>query len=619
MRDIKGIKEKINEITLLTESEHNPTAISLFNMIKNGEGMQEVYDEFGGDNYEGDLLDRCDEYVENEEQYGLDKPYQDINWVRVGDKYFNWEEIWADWNDYCQYMDKPKSPDDEGKEWLDETSNPSEYFQGQYNKAITQKYKEIDANYNFLMTENCPDREKWENFITDIEQFLDMISSHGLEEVSVLNDILDDAQDIALYNTNWNWVNDETGGEYENLEEFVGDSVAPVLMYYMNDRGRAALAESAYKHLTEYLNEHPNLIRYDESNPEKPEDTGKEWLDESVLMEMPATNYTSFHIQPYIICDAEYFGDEDNPNDDPFNWACPFADLVDTHAHLPSWLTDEFSRRDEPLPIPELNKKLNTDFVCIVGIPGYYDGMTVGIVERDYISWDFLTDYFEETGYEDEEGGQLFKPKLQFSARDDRRYTEDEATEYIANNLIKPEIEKAKDIIIEAQSIYGGRLYPRDMEYKAPTQSGEEFNESVNLTETVQSPKDLPNPSWYDAQMEPGDNFSDEYEGYVVFIECNRDDDNEDDWWYNIQIFDAEDEDEDALEEAAFSYWNDMVNYLKNYVYHHPARRYNPNIDEPNEINIPKQSGEDWVDESLDLHNIKKQINEIVRKADGNN
>ena len=40
--------------------------------------------------------------------------------------------------------------------------------------------------------------------------------------------------------------------------------------------------------------------------------------------------------------------------------------------------------------------------------------------------------------------------------------------------------------------------------------------------------------------------------------------------------------------------------------------------DEPENVQKPKKSGEEF-DEVLDIKGIKKQINEIVRKADGNN
>lgn len=487
MLDIKGIKEKINEITQLAESSHNlysnSYATSLFNMIKRDTSIQEIYDNNGGDDYERDLLDRCKEYIENDE-YHLDRPYQDIEWIRVDDMYLNYEEIWSDWKDFCENMDKPKAPEDDGS---------------------------------------------------------------------------------------------------------------------------------------------------------------KEWLDESVLMEMPATNYTSFDIEPYIICDTEYIGDDDEDNvyDDPDAYVTPLSEYISNKHSNPSWVNEMHNyNRDKPLCLPDLNKTLNTQIVCIIGYPGYYDGMTVGIVAREW-EHDVLTDNFTEMGA-DNEGHTLYT--MDMLQDDSQAFTESEAEQEWTKKILEPEIEKAIHVIIETQAIAGGRLYPDDMGYKAPKTSGEEFDESViykkeNLTETVR-PNDLPDPSWYDESMSVGDTLSNKYMGYPIFIECCRDDEDEEEIFYNLQIYLPYDKfSEDPIEEANFTYWCDMIYYLKEYVLEHPL---NPNLDEPYIENEPEDEGNNWLEESiqlnenendefeniekpkksgkefdevLDIKGIKKQINEIVKLA----
>ena len=130
--------------------------------------------------------------------------------------------------------------------------------------------------------------------------------------------------------------------------------------------------------------------------------------------------------------------------------------------------------------------------------------------------------------------------------------------------------------------------------------------------------------------------------GYPIFIECCRDDEDEEERFYNLQIFLPYDKfSEDPIEEANFTYWSDMIYYLKEYVLEHPL---NPNSDEPYIENEPEDEGNNWLEESiqlnenendefeniekpkksgeefdevLDIKGIKKQINEIVREADG--
>ena len=440
-------------------------------------------------------------------------------------------------------------------------------------------------------------------------------------------------------------------------------------------------------------------------------------------MEMPATNYTRFDIEPYIVCDPIYYEDEEGNTDYDVEPELPLYDLVSHRESNPSWVRELFSySRESVFCMPELNKTLNTYLVCIIGIAGYYEGMTVGIVEHE-VDYDLLREYFEELGGTDPEGHTLYC----LNGDESQAFTEKECDEYIKEKIITPEIEKAKQILIEAQYRYGGKLYPSEYEYKKPDTTGEEFNESVkNKKSLVESNSNLPDPGWIHIGMDIGDTYSGKYMGYPIFIECCRDEDgpsfDEDAYFYNFQIYSPNDKyNEDPIDETNWTLWEDMIDHLKEYVSAHPlnidepegyikkpeesgeefdesvqltedyddsdfehwrhhqplefdtgttfdyrgytvevdniendhfnvslyaphnsqsvydffvrswdyvfrkledyVRRHpaNPNLDDPAAVKKPIDNGDNWIDESLDLKGIKKQINEIVRMSDGNN
>lgn len=603
MLDIKGIKEKINEVTQLAESSHNQTAISLFNILKKDTAIQEIYDEFCGDNFEGDLLDRCDEYVEDE-TYRLDKAYQDIDWIRVNGLYFNWEEIWSDWKNFCENLDKPKVPEDEGKEWLEEEFDS--YDIETIKSQLVVKLREFTELYNTLMETGAIEGDTSEDFVDYANRIVAVIG-YLTKDYNKRDDILDEiynkGRSIAEDYTDYAFVQEERYDEFRNLEDYLNDVNACTLMYYMYKEGRLKFATEIFQIVVKHVNDtFPSFTHEDNGkNVEQPKDTGKDWLEESTLMEMPATNYTSFEIEPYIICDTEYIGDDDEDNvyDNPDAYATPLSEYIDNTRNNPYWVREKFNyNREKPYCLPKLNDNLDTAIVCIIGYPGYYDGMTVGIVAREW-DYDIMSENFTEMG-EDREGNALYT--MDMLQDDSQAFTEGEAEQEWTRRVLEPEIEKAIHVLIETQAIAGGRLYPNNMGYEAPKTSGEEFDESViykkdNLTETVR-PSELPNPSWYDESMSVGDTLSNKYMGYPIFVECCRDDDSEDDRFYNLQIYLPDDKfSEDPIEESNFTYWNDMIYYLKEYVLEHPL---NPNSDEPENIERPKQSGEEF-DESVQL------------------
>ena len=484
MLDINSIKEKINEITQLAESEHSlyatSYAISLFNMLKKDTSIQEIYYDNGGDDYERDLLDRCEEYIENDE-YHLDRPYQDIEWIRVDDMYLNYEEMWSDWKDFCENLDKPKVPEDSGKEWLEEEFDS--YDVETIKSQLVVKLREFTELYQTLMENGAIEGDSSEDFVDYANRIIKVIG-HLTKDYDKRDDALDEiynkGRSIAEDYTDYAFVEEERYDEFRNLEDYLNDVNACTLMYYMYKEGRIKYATEIFQIVVKYVNDtFPSFTHEDnEKNIEQPKDTGKDWLEESVLMEMPATNYTSFEIEPYIICDTEYIGDDDEDNiyDDPDAYATPLSEYIDNTRNNPYWVREKFNyNREKPLCMPELNKTLNTDVVCIVGYPGYYDGMTVGIVAKEW-DYDELSDYFTEMG-EDREGNSLYTMDMLHD--DSQAFTEREAEQEWTKRILEPEIEKAIHVIIETQAIAGGRLYPDNMGYKAPKTSGEEFDESV--------------------------------------------------------------------------------------------------------------------------------------------
>lgn len=702
-----------------TTKSSNSDVDKLFNTIKNGEGMQDVYYDNGGENFEKDLRDRCEEYV-YDEIYHLDKPYQDYNWIRINGTIYNYDEIWSDWKDFCEHGELPDAPKDDGKKWLDESVEENK---------LLKAYKDIKEEFARIITGNCEDGARCEYFIMDVETFLDNVPNSGYDESMLLNEILNIGQGLGRRYIDFEFVQRETDG-YDTLDEYIDDATSSGLIFYMSELGRREYLIEVYNLFIKYCDSHQEYlhssIEDEPGNIKAPKESGDEYLEEQVLMEMPATNYTRFDIEPYIVCDPIYYEDEEGNTDYDIEPELPLYDLVSHRESNPSWVRELFNySRESVFCMPELNKTLNTYLVCIIGIAGYYEGMTVGIVEHE-IDYDLLREYFEELGGTDPEGHTLYC----LNGDESQAFTEKECDEYIKEKIIKPEIEKAKQILIEAQYRYGGKLYPSEYEYKKPDTTGEEFDESVKNNKTlVESNSNLPDPGWIHIGMDIGDTYSGKYMGYPIFIECCRDEDgpsfDEDAYFYNFQIYSPNDKyNEDPIDETNWTVWEDMIDHLKEYVKAHPTnvdepegymkkpeetgeefdesvqldeeyddyddsedsefeywrnhpldtdegtafsyrgyeidvdnmeddhfnvsmyrqdvkypvyeffvrrwedlfnqveiyvRRHPLNLDEPKNIKKPNDDGHDWVDESLDLKGIKNQINEIVRKADGNN
>lgn len=118
------------------------------NIISNEESFSEVYFKYVSKNEQSfyeDLKGRCEEYVYNPDVYQLDRPYQDYTWIRINDIYFNLDEIWSDWEDFCKYFDKNDSTDDEetGEE-LDESKQLNETAEEYYISELFKILKNDD-------------------------------------------------------------------------------------------------------------------------------------------------------------------------------------------------------------------------------------------------------------------------------------------------------------------------------------------------------------------------------------------------------------------------------------------------------------------------------------------
>ena len=187
-----------------------------------------------------------------------------------------------------------------------------------------------------------------------------------------------------------------------------------------------------------------------------------------MLMEMPATNYTTFDTLPYIICDAEYYDDEDGNYVEDVDAYIPLEDLLDTKNKYskPRWLESR-----EAILVPDMNKTLDMRFLCIVAYPGYYDGMTVGIEVRD--SDDLFADEFYQS--EDEDGNVYWDSDF----LKERVYSQEECHE-ILDRLYQQQIEEAQGIIVKYANDYGARLYPSDFKMPEPEGEGDEFNETFD-------------------------------------------------------------------------------------------------------------------------------------------
>ena len=200
-----------------------------------------------------------------------------------------------------------------------------------------------------------------------------------------------------------------------------------------------------------------------------------------MLMEMPATNYTTFDIEPYILCDADYPTDEDGQIIEDLEPFVPFLDYVDRHSRIPEWLESSYSRT-EFLPMPKLNNDLDEEIVCIVGIPGYYDGISVGIEMKD--KDEYIDGYY--TCVEADNGTPIAytKDEEQRYDQESPRYTRAQVEAQV-NALYEKELSKARNILIEAHYSEGGRIVPRGYELSEPESSGDELNESANQDKTL--------------------------------------------------------------------------------------------------------------------------------------
>ena len=89
----------------------------LYNVLVSKDWFDEYIKHAGTDiGAEEELMDYCKDWV-IDESYKLDKPYQDIEWVKINDNYYNMEYMWEDWKGYCQGLKKKKNDLPSGEEF----------------------------------------------------------------------------------------------------------------------------------------------------------------------------------------------------------------------------------------------------------------------------------------------------------------------------------------------------------------------------------------------------------------------------------------------------------------------------------------------------------------------
>ena len=325
-----------------------------------------------------------------------------------------------------------------------------------------------------------------------------------------------------------------------------------------------------------------NMLGDDFIFASEPESEGDE-LNESVLMERSGSS--SFTVEPCIVCDTEYpKDDEGNVLEDEYAWT-PFEDYLDRNDRLPPWIYT--SRQYDYIGMPALNKTLNDELVYIVGLPGYYDGLTVGILARDVdeIRYEILENVkYNVELEEDPESHDIVRWYIDGNGN---RYTEKEVNEE-AQALLDKELEKARHILLEAQQGEGGKIVPESYSIKEPDTEGDELNESVfDDVENITPP-----PCFDEKTYRFGD--------YVYIIKHTKPIQSHE--IYIVLVFGTHDNKTKKEHEKTFRKWDDCVKYIKKLYYRDET--------EPN-------SEGDELDERFDMKTIKKQINEIVEKANG--
>ena len=303
---------------------------------------------------------------------------------------------------------------------------------------------------------------------------------------------------------------------------------------------------------------------------------GNDMLEEQVLMEMPANNYMSFDIEPYIICEEEYSEDDNGNIIEGDSWM-PFYDYVTGERFSRyDWVNDYSTRNYDAIALPGLNKNINNDLIRIIGHSGYYDGMTVGIIARDIDScfYDLRWDYFNE--------GPEENTYLYFN--DDKVYTESEAIDKL-QEIQNIEIEKAKDILLETNTIEGGKVVPSSYAYKAPTETGADMMDESVLKENTDNEDTLIWLRDHPYFVRYGEEKTISYKGYDINIEgcIERYDDYSVEHYYHLQFYisDIENDDEARVYETSSPQeWEDVCDTIEEYVENHPLEDYNPPKDD---------------------------------------
>lgn len=501
MLDIKGIQKKINEINQLTEGT-DPLVIKLFDKLSSAIEFKRVYDSNYGTEFEKDLKSRCEEYVDDE-TYHLDKAYQDLNWIRVGSRYFNLDEIWSDWEDFCNNLDKRLEPDNEGDE-LNESKQLNEWvidFGGRIpvngSKTIYVggwyiTLSKIQSEFNpedFYYDLYIHDKESIE-FSDNVETFtyytmeecydtiIKYLKKNGKKDTEKEPENDGDELNESILKEDFDWREHPIEPDESNTYDYNGydvhiecsDNYLGDVKYYLeiyDPQAGEQLEDKEFDNWEDLVSFVEIFTARSVNGDEKtePENDGDE-LNENVLKEnaLMERSFVKFYNEPYIIC--MLYKEQDA------TWHFPFEKYIDEDKPMPFWVRHEFQYKNI-VNLPELNERgdFDKDFVYIIGIMGKRGGMTVGIVTRDLSDDELWQDTFNET--EDEEGNMVFS----YALDDSQEFSQDGAYEEL-KKIRSEYLRIAQQVLIEAHAEEGGLIVPNYFALGEPKNDGDELNES---------------------------------------------------------------------------------------------------------------------------------------------
>ena len=607
MLDIKGIQKKINEINQLTEGT-DPLVIKLFDKLSNAIEFKRVYDSNYGTEFEKDLKSRCEEYVDDE-TYHLDKAYQDYNWIRIGSRYFNLDEIWSDWEDFCNNLDKRLEPDDEGDE-LNESKQLNEWvidFGGRIpvngSKTIYVggwyiTLSKIQSEFNpedFYYDLYIHDKESIE-FSDNVETFtyntmeecydsiIKYLKQNGKKDIEKEPENDGDELNESILKEDFDWREHPIEPNESNTYDHNGydvhiecsDNYLGDIKYYLeiyDPRVGEELEDKEFddwEELVSFVEKYTSrLINADEKT--EPESNGDE-LNENALMER---SFVKFYNEPYIIC--MLYKEQDA------TWHFPFEKYIDEDKPMPFWVRHEFQDKNV-VNLPELNERgdFDKDFVYIIGIMGKRGGMTVGIVTRDLSDDELWQDIFNET--EDEEGNMVFS----YALDDSQEFSQDGAYEEL-KKVRSENLRIAQQVLIEAHAETGGLIVPNYFALGEPKNDGDELNESVSSDEYEE---------WDGDDTEiigVGETKKYIYKGYKIYVSASYDeyDENGDDLVVFYASISLPDGNERVFSDEG---WLDLCYSVTNFI----DKQFNDN-----EYEEPESNGDELNEAYMDVPNKK--------------